>query len=76
MAVKTWKIQPIYATVMEILQKKNSMTDSELLEFLRAFDKDIGLSELNATLMKMEVTGLITVSSLTRGKRLVDLARK
>jgi hypothetical protein len=72
----TWKVHPVYATVIEILQEKGSMTDAELFDALRAFYKEIGLGELNKTLMGMEVTGLISVSSLTKDKRLVQLTKK
>jgi len=76
MSVKTWKIQPLYATIIEILEKKGSLTDMELFEALKAFHRDAGFDDLNKTLMKMEITGLISVSSLTKGKRLVELMRK
>jgi hypothetical protein len=76
MAGNTWKVQPVYATVIEILREKGSMTDVELFDALRAFYKEIGLDDLNKTLMQMEVTGLISVSSLTKDKRLVQLTKK
>jgi len=76
MSGNTWKIQPVYATVIEILREKGSITDVELFDALRAFYKEIGLSDLNKTLMRMEVTGLISVSSLTKDRRLVQLTKK
>ena len=76
MSRSTWQVQPIYATVMEILQEKGSLTDSDLFEVLKAFYKDIGLDDLNKALMRMEVTRLISVSSLTKDKRLVQLTKK
>lgn len=76
MAGNTWKVQPIYATVIEILIEKGSMTDTDLFEALKAFYKEIGFDDLNKTLMEMEITGLISVSSLTKDKRLVQLKKK
>jgi hypothetical protein len=76
MVVKTWNIQPLYATIVEVLDRKGSMSDSELFEFLKAFNKDVNVKELNEVLMKMEVTGLITVSSLRKGKNHVELIKK
>mgnify|MGYP001125016451 FL=1 len=72
----TWKVHPIYTTIIEILQEKGSLTDVELFDALKAFYKEIGLSEFNRTLMKMEVTSLISVSSLTKDKRLIQLTKK
>jgi len=74
--MSTWKIHPVYLTVVEILQEKGSITDAELIEMLKAFYKEIGLDDLNKTLMAMEISGLIHVSSLTRGRRLVQLKKK
>lgn len=78
MAVKIWRSQPLHIAILEILEKKSSLTDAELLEMLKNTYgyKDISFSELNKTLMRMEITGLILVSSLTKGKRLVQLVRK
>jgi len=72
----TWKIHPVYLTIIEILQEKGSVTDKDLLEMLRAFYKEIGLDDLNRNLMNMEISGLIYVSSLTRGRRLIQLRKK
>jgi hypothetical protein len=76
MSGNTWKMQPVYATVLEILREKGSMADSELFDTLKAFYREIGLDDLNKTLMQMEVTGLIYVSSLAKDKRLVQLVKK
>jgi len=76
MTGNTWKVQPVYATVIEILREKGSITDTELFDALRAFYREIGLDDLNNTLMKMEVSGLISVSSLAKDKRLVQLIKK
>jgi len=71
-----WKIHPVYLTIIEILQEKGSTTDTDLLEMLKAFYKEIGPNELNRNLMTMEISGLIHVSSLPRGKRLIQLKEK
>ncbi len=76
MALKTWKIQPLYAIIIEILDKKGSMNDMELFEAVRVFYKDVGFDDVNKTLMKMELSGLVSVSSLTKGKRLIQLTKK
>jgi len=76
MSIKTWKVHPLYTTIAEILEKKESVTDMELFETLREIHKDIGFNEVNSTLMKMEVAGKIQVSTLMKGKRLVQLKRK
>lgn len=73
-----WRVQPLYIAILEILEKKNSITDAELLEMLKntLSYREIGFSELNKVLMKMEIAGLISVSPLTKGKRLVQLIKR
>ncbi|MEM2513316.1 MAG: hypothetical protein QXU81_03230 [Candidatus Bathyarchaeia archaeon] len=78
MAVKTWKVQPLHMVVIEILEKKGSLTDAELHETQKSTSayKDLSFDELNKVLMRMEIAGLISVSSLTKGRRLVQLTKK
>lgn len=78
MSVKTWRSQPLYTAIIEYLEKKGSLSDIELLEMLRSSPayKDLSFNDLNKVLMKMEIAGLISVSSLTKGKRLVQLNKK
>jgi len=76
MAVKTWKSRPIDLTIVEVLEKKGPMTDVELLDLLKEIHEDVGYGMLNQTLMKMEVEGKVYVSSLTKGKRRVELVKR
>jgi len=64
--------------IVEILEKKGSLTDVDLLEALKSVSqfKDLSFNELNKTLMRMEIAGLILVSSFTKGRRLVQLSKK
>jgi len=78
MSVKTWKFQPLQMVIIEFLEKKGSLTDIELLEALKfsSLYKDLSFNELNKVLMRMEIGGLIFVSPLTKGRRLVQLNKK
>ena len=76
MMVKTWKVQPIEGTIIEILENKGFMTDCEIYDMLKAFYQEMGFDDLNRTLMKMEVSGLISVYSLSKDKRKVELTKK
>lgn len=78
MVAKTWRAQPLHLAILDILEKKGSITDAELLETLKNTSsyRDLSFNELNRALMRMEISGLILVLSLTRGKRLVQLVRK
>jgi len=61
--------------IIELLESKGPMTDIELLNIIKENNEDIGFRTLNQTLMKMEIEGKIHVSSLTRGKRRVELKK-
>jgi len=76
LAVKTWRPHPLDLTIVEMLEKKGAMTDEELFDLLRETHEDLGFGALNKTLMKMEVQGKIYVSSLTKGKRRVELVKR
>ncbi len=76
LAVRTWYPHPLDLTVVEILEKKGAMTDAELFDALRETHEDLGFGALNKTLMKMEVQGKVYVSSLTKGKRRVELVKR
>jgi len=62
--------------VVETLQKKGAMTDIELLSEMRESYGDLSFRELNRTLLKLEVEGVIRVSRLMKGKRRVELASR
>jgi hypothetical protein len=76
LAIKTWRPHPLDLTIVEILDKKGAMTDDELFDVLRETHEDLGFGALNKTLMKMEVQGKVYVSSLTKGKRRVELVKR
>jgi len=71
--IKTWKPHPLYTQIKELLERKGSMTDVELFDLLKGTHEGVGFSELNKTLMKMEILGSIYVSARTKGKRRVEL---
>ncbi|UCE96363.1 MAG: hypothetical protein JSV51_01780 [Candidatus Bathyarchaeota archaeon] len=76
MATKTWKPQPLYMLVVELLQRKGSTTDIELFDMVKEIRGDLGFNVLNKELMRLEIEGMIHVSDLTRGKRRVEWLKK
>ena len=74
---KYWKPQPLHTLVIELLEKKMEkiQTDADLYQSLLEVYDDLSLSELNKTLMKLEVDGVLHVYGLTKTKRRVELAK-
>lgn len=63
-------------SIVEVLEKKGSMTDIDLLKQLRSDLGEVSFRELNRELMRLELAGILRVSRLTKGKRQVELTGK
>ncbi len=63
-------------SIVEVLEKKGPMPDIDLLKELKSNFGEVSFRELNRELMKLELAGILRVSRLTRGKRLVELIGK
>lgn len=73
MPVKTWKTHPAYFVLLEILQKKGAMMDTDLFDALNEEYEDLGFKDFNELLMRLEIGGKIRTMSLARGKRRIEL---
>ena len=71
--MKTWKSHPLYTQIKEFLERKGPMTDTELYDLVKTTHEGVGFSELNKTLLRMEIEGRIYVSTRSKGKRRVEL---
>jgi hypothetical protein len=76
LASKTWKIRPVEGFILEALNRKGAVTDAELFDIVSEEFEDVGFADLNRFLMNLELEGKIYVSSLTKGKRRVELVKK
>lgn len=72
-AVKIWKTRPAYFVVLDILSKKGDMTDDDLFEQLKEEFEDLGYKDFNKILLRLEVSGKIRSTSMSRGKRRIEL---
>ena len=62
--------------IIEILEKKGSMSDVDLQKEVKTNFGEVSFRELNRELMKLELAGVLWVSRLMKGKRLVELTGK
>lgn len=72
MPTKTWKTHPAYFVLLEILEKKGAMADTELFEALSKDFEDMGFTDFNKLLMRLEIAGKVRTSSMARGKRRIE----
>jgi len=75
LASKTWKTRPVEGFILETLVKKDAVTDTDLFNIVNEEFDDVGFADLNHCLMNLELEGKIYVSSLTKGKRRVELVK-
>lgn len=62
--------------ILEVLEKKGSMSDVDLQKEVTSNFGEVNFRELNRELMKLEMAGMLWVSRLSKGKRLVELTGK
>ncbi len=74
MSAQTWDPHPLLLSIVESLQRKGALTDLDVLDEMKEIYGDISFREINKALLKLEVTGIIRVSRLMKGKRQVELA--
>ena len=73
--IKTWKTRPAYFVMLEILAKKGDMSDDDLFGQLKSEFEDLGFKDFNDLLLKLEVSGKIRASGMSRGKRRIELVQ-
>ncbi len=73
---KVWSPRPVELTIVEVLEKKGALSDVELLKELKTNFGEISFREMNTSLMRMELGGVVWVSRLMKGKRQVELTKK
>jgi len=70
---RIWNPIPIHTAVMEILSKKGSLNDSDLMRELGNKYSGINFRELNRILMQLEIRGLIRVHRHLKNVKMVEL---
>jgi hypothetical protein len=70
---KTWKTRPAYFVLLEILNKKGDMPETDLFNALQGEFEDLGYKDFVELLLRLEVAGKIRTTSLSRGKKRVEL---
>ena len=69
-----WEPIPLYTYIIELLEKKKgASTDDDLYKTLKERFGEIDSRTFNKALMKLEVSGLIRVSSLSKNMRNIEL---
>jgi hypothetical protein len=73
---KIWKTRPSYFVLLETLKKKGDMPETDLFNALQNEFDDLGYKDFMDLLLKLEVAGKIRTTSLSRGKKRVELVQQ
>ena len=70
---KTWKTRPAYYVLIETLKKKGDLVENDLFNALQGEYEDLGYKDFMELLMRLEIAGKIRTTSMSRGKKRVEL---
>ena len=66
--------KPLHTLLVETLDSnKGSLNDTQLFKLLKKSNRDLSDRIFNKVLLRLELEGLIQVSTLTKKKRRIDL---
>ncbi|MBO3802479.1 MAG: transcriptional repressor [Candidatus Brockarchaeota archaeon] len=71
-----WYPRPLRNAIVEILEEKEALTTEELAKKLKEEYKELTESELDRELMRLELNGIVSITSLGRSRRRVELVRR
>lgn len=71
--MKIWKTRPAYFVLIETLRKKGDMPENDLFNAMQTEFEDLGYKDFVDLLLKLEISGKIRTTSLSRGKKRVEL---
>jgi Fe2+ or Zn2+ uptake regulation protein len=70
-----WNPRPLRNAIVEILEEKGALTTEELENRLKEEYKGLTSKELEKELMRLELNGIVLITSLGRSRRRVELIR-
>jgi DNA-binding PadR family transcriptional regulator len=71
-----WYPRPIRNSMVEILEERGAMSTDELEKKLKEEYEGLTSSELDKELMKLELNGIVTITSLGRGRKRIEYIRR
>jgi len=71
-----WKAMPIRNAIVELLEEKGALSTDELEKKLKDEYEGLTPSVLDKELMKLELNGMVTITSLGRGRKRIEFIRR
>jgi len=70
-----WNARPIRNAIVELLEEKGALSTDELEKKLKEEYEDLTTSALDKELMKLELNGMVSITSLGRGRKRIEFIR-
>ena len=72
-----WRSTPLHIIVLDLLEsRKGVMLDTDLQRLLVKKSNDVSESEINNTLMQLEIKGQILVTNIKKNQKKVELIKE
>ncbi|TLN05320.1 hypothetical protein FDZ71_11590 [bacterium] len=71
-----WNARPIRNAIVELLEEKGALSTDDLEKKLKEEYETLTTSALEKELMKLELNGMVTITSLGRGRKRIEFIRR
>ena len=73
----TWRETPLRQEVLDVLQeRRGTMRENDLIRILTSRNKELSETDINATLLSLEIEGKIHVEYMGKNERKIEILEK
>lgn len=77
MSKHLWRSKPLHIVILDLLESRRGvMLDSDLSRLLEKKGSEVSESEINNTLMQLEIKGQISVSKIKKNQKKIELIKE
>jgi len=72
-----WRSKPLYIVILDLLESRRGvMLDNDLSRLLEKKGSEVSESEINNTLMQLEIKGQISVTKIKKNQKKIELIKE
>ena len=77
MSKKLWRSKPLHIVILDLLESRRGvMLDTVLSRLLEKNENAVSESEINNSLMQLEIKGAISVSNIKKNQKKIELIKE
>ena len=77
MSKKLWRSKPLHIVILDLLESRRGvMLDTDLSRLLEKNENAVSESEINNSLMQLEIKGAISVSNIKKNQKKIELIKE